>query len=272
MNHGLRCEDHGPVRCYRMTSYLAGRQLLSVAAYVVDGLLIDTGPSACRKAFGEILHREKINRIVLTHHHEDHVGNAAAAAQATGIMPCIHPYGVELAQTPPPLPFYRRITSGVPESVTVAPLRELVQTDSYAFRILHTPGHAVDHVVLHEPEQEWLFAGDLFINEHPRRAFDFENIGELVASLRQVLAMPDCQLFCQHSGHFQSHQHRLGRRLDNLLGLQERAVMHFEEGRSIKEITVALDIRDGFNRLLSRGEWTGRNLVTGLLRDAGKID
>lgn len=272
MNKGLHCEDHGPVRRYQMTRYLAGRRLLSVAAYVVDGLLIDTGPRNCRAAFGEILRREKIGHIVLTHHHEDHVGNAAAAAQASGVTPRIHPLGVALARTPPPLPFYRRLVWGVPESVDTAPLGKLVQTDNYAFRVLHTPGHAADHVVLHEPEQEWLFAGDLFINEHPRRAFDFENIGEQVASLRQVLTIPDCQLFCQHNGRFSSHQHRLGRRLDNLLGLRERAVMYFEEGRSLREIATALDIGDGFNRFLSANEWTGRNLVAGLLRDAGKID
>ena len=38
------------------------------------------------------------------------------------------------------------------------------------------------------------------------------------------------------------------------------------------EIATALDIGDGFNRFLSANEWTGRNLVAGLLRDAGKID
>lgn len=272
MSKGLRCQDYGPVRCYRMTRYLAWQRVMTVVAYVVDGLLIDTGPRNCRAAFSEILGREKIRRIVLTHHHEDHVGNAAAAAKATGVTPSIHPLGIALARTPPPLPFYRRMVSGVPEPVDTEPLGELVRTDNYAFRVVHTPGHAADHVVLHEPEQEWLFAGDLFIDEHPRRAFEFENIGELVASLRQVLAMPDCQLFCQHNGRFASHQHRLGRRLDNLLGLRERAVMHFEEGRSVREIATQLDIGDGFNRFLSANEWTGRNLVLGLLRDAGKID
>ena len=272
MNKGLRCEDHGPVRCYRLTRYLAGRRIMGVVVYVVDGLMIDTGPHSCRRAFEEILQREKVRRIVLTHHHEDHVGNAAVAAQHTETKPSIHPLGMELVRTVPSLPFYRRVVWGSPESVDVAPLGEELHTDNYTFRVLHTPGHATDHVALHEPEQEWLFCGDLYITERPRRAFDFENIGELVASLRHVLALPDCELFCQHNGRFASHQHRLGRRLDNLLGLRERAVVCFEEGRSIRGIAVALGVRDGFNRFLSSNEWTGRNLVMGLLRDAGKID
>ena len=272
MSKGLRCEDHGPVRHYQITRYLAGRRIMGVAVYIVDGLMIDTGPRSCRKAFREILQREKVRRIVLTHHHEDHVGNAAVAAQYTDTKPSIHPLGMELVRASPPLPFYRRVVWGSPEPVDVEPLGEQLHTDNHTFQVLHTPGHAPDHVVLHEPEQEWLFCGDLFITEQPRRAFDSENMGQMIASLRQILAVPDCELFCHHNGRFASHQHRLGRRLDNLLGLRHRAVVHFEEGRSMREIAVALDIGDGFNRLLSGNEWTGRNLVMGLLRDAGKID
>ncbi len=48
--------------------------------------------------------------------------------------------------------------------------------------------------------------------------------------------------------------------------------MHLEEGCSIREITARLGIRDRAWHLLSGGEWSGRNLVRGLLRHAGKID
>ena len=86
------------------------------------------------------------------------------------------------------------------------------------------------------------------------------------------MAIPDCVMFCHHTGYHAGHQHRLGRRLDFLLGLQQKAVMHHEEGLSIAEITKKVGIRDTFLRLVSGNDYSGRNLIAGLLRDAGKID
>lgn len=259
------------MRYYPMTRKILGRPVMKVGVYVVDGLLIDTAPRNLRAAMQEVLDTETIGQIALTHHHEDHVGNAALAAQRVGNAPRIHAAGVNLVERAPHLPLYRRVVWGTPDPVVAQPLGDTLETDSYRFDVIHTPGHAADHVALHEPEQEWVFAGDLFLTEKPRRAFAYEDIGELIASIRRLLAIPDCQLFCHHTGHHPSHQHRLGRRLDWLLGLQSKAVVYLEEGRSVRDIARAVGVRDGFNRTYSRGEWTGANLVKGLLRDAGKL-
>lgn len=266
----MRREDFGPVRFYELTRRIAGRPVMRVGVFRVGELLIDTGPIHAHSALDAILEDGAVEQLVLTHHHEDHVGNAAEIVRRTGVTARIHPEGIPLVAHAPELPLYRRAVWGVPEPLTAAPLGDEIHTGRFRFRVIHTPGHAVDHVALHEPDQEWLFAGDLFLTDRPRFAFRYDDVGTIIASIRRLLAIPDCVLFCQHSGYHASHQHRLGRKLDTLLGLQQRAVMHLEEGRNLREIVRALGLTDGHYGWVSRGELSAANLVAGLLKAAGK--
>lgn len=268
----LRQEDFGPVQYSHLTRTIAGRRVISTGLYRIDDLLIDTGPVHSRPQVQQALAGATVTQIVLTHHHEDHVGNAATLGAKYGCTPRIHALGIPLVARTPQLPTYRRLVWGTPAPVTAEPLGEWLETERYRFRIVHTPGHAVDHVALHEPSQDWLFSGDLYLGDRIPRGFRSDDLSQLIASLRTLLAIPDCMLFCNHSGYHAGHQHRLGRKLDFLLGIQQKAIVHFEEGRSIGEIARALGLSDNFYRFLSGGEWSGRNLVRGLLRDAGKID
>lgn len=265
-------ERFGPVTFFPIERRLFGRRVIDVGVYVVGELLVDTGPVKAAARVRAILDEHPVRRVVLTHHHEDHVGNAAHAAERTGEPPFIHETGLERVANPPELPLYRRMVWGAPPPVRAQALGDSLETERFRFRVIHTPGHAPDHVALHEPEQDWLFVGDLYLGDRVRLAFDYEDVGTIIDSLRELLAIPDCVLFCQHSGYHAGHQHRLGRKLDFWLGLQQRAVMHHEEGCSIREIAARLGIRDRVWHLLSAGQWSGRNLVRGLLRHAGKID
>ncbi len=264
--------DHGPVTFYSIRRKLPGYRAIRVGVYVVDGTLIDTGPARTRDAIVAILNNHTIDQVVLTHHHEDHVGNADFVARKLGVTPWIHPLGRPLAAIPERLPLYRRLYWGQPIGVETQPLGEEFATANYRFRVVHTPGHASDHVILHEPDHTWLFGGDLYLTDRVSRAFEYEDISLLIESIRAVLAIPDCELFCQHTGRHMSHQHQLGKKLDRLLGLRNKAIVHLEEGRSIREITRALGIADPIKRWLSGGEWSSEHLVRGLLRDAGRLD
>ena len=266
----LRRQDHGPIVFWEMARSLGSRTLITTGVYVVDGLLVDTGPANARAELRRVLDDSPVTRVVLTHEHEDHVGNAAFVAQHTGCVPLAHPEAVAAIRDAPRLPMYRRVAWGVPDPVEATALGEELATDKYRFLVVPTPGHAQGHVALHEPEQGWLFVGDLFLDERVRWAFAYEDIPTMIESLRTLLAIPDCEMFCQHSGPQDGHQHRLGRKLDFILGTQQQAVVLFEEGRSVAEITRALGIREGWFRWFSGGEISGRNLVEKLLRDAGK--
>ena len=69
--------------------------LMSVFLYVIDGLVIDTGQRNMQKIVVELLKEKKLSRILLTHHHEDHSGNAFALAKGHHISVAAHPLAVE---------------------------------------------------------------------------------------------------------------------------------------------------------------------------------
>lgn len=267
----LECDDLDDVLHYRMGRTVAGRTLLTTGVFLVDGLLVDTGPSQCAREIETVLDRHAVDDVVLTHHHEDHAGNAALVARRLGADPLAHPATRPLLRHPEPFRLYRRFVWGPVPACTTADLGDELETPHHTFDVIHTPGHAPDHVALHEPRRRWLFSGDLFITRRPNVMSAGTDVTVLIDSLRRLLKLPDCRMFCQHSGRHESHQKALGDKLDWFLGLQERAMMHHEEGRDLRETARALGIARPFWRLVSRGEFSGENLVRELLRDAGVV-
>ena len=174
-----------------------------------------------------------------------------------------------LVRNPGPIPFYRRVVWGSPEAFEAEPLNEEVRTPSYSFRVIHTPGHAPDHVALYEPAQKWLFAGHLYLATRLRVLRRDEDITGIINSLRLLLELPDCTLFCHHSGPHSSHQKGLAKKLDFLLGLQHKAVVMQDEGHTVDEIVRKLKLEKPWMKFFSRGEFSAANLIGGLLEDAG---
>jgi endoribonuclease LACTB2 len=88
--------------------------------------------------------------IVLTHHHVDHVGGAEVFARELGLPIWAHPL---TADRLPELRVDRMLVDG----------EELVLGDDVPsrWRVLHTPGHAVGHVCLHDEATGALVVGDM---------------------------------------------------------------------------------------------------------------
>ncbi len=88
--------------------------------------------------------------IVLTHHHPDHTGGAEVFARELGLPLWAHALTADLL---PELRIDRALVEG----------EELVLDDEIPsrWRVLHTPGHAVGHVCLHDEVTGALVVGDM---------------------------------------------------------------------------------------------------------------
>ena len=263
----LRRNDYGPVQYFSLARSVRDRAIMTAGLFVVDGLMIDTGPTNAQSEVGHILDQARIDQIVLTHHHEDHSGNAAYVAERRGVQIQAHPLALDELASPPPIPAYRRVIWGTPAPCEGIEVPTEICTPLYRFEVIHTPGHSHDHIALWEPEQKWLFTGDLYITARPKVFGRSEVIGALIDSLRRLMCMPDCLLCCSHAGIRPSHQSRIGAKLDYLLWLQERVLIEHEEGRTVREITRHLKLGSHTWKIASRGQYSGENLVRALLQN-----
>ena len=146
--------DYGKVRYFRMARTVFGRAIYWTGVYLVDGLLVDSGPPNLAGDVRRLVSELAVRQCVTTHHHEDHSGNHGLLAGELRITPLAHPSAVArlaLADTHPRL--YRRIAWGARPSTPTAPLGERLETPRFRLQVIHTPGHATDHVALFEPER-----------------------------------------------------------------------------------------------------------------------
>jgi glyoxylase-like metal-dependent hydrolase (beta-lactamase superfamily II) len=106
---------------------------------------------------------QKISLIINTHSHSDHVGAnhyIQSQAQCEIALHKIGQYFINRKEIfflgwkfdRPQTEFFQ-VTRGLEDG-------EIIPTGPYRWRVIHTPGHAFDGIVLYEPFQKWLISGD----------------------------------------------------------------------------------------------------------------
>ncbi len=268
----IETTQFGDVTRFRLARTLLGRGLYITAAYWVDGLLIDTGPAHVAEAFFDKARVLGVGRIVNTHHHEDHVGANFLFEARLGMRALAHPQALpRIAHPPARLPLYRELVWGTPKPARAEAIGEDVETEHHRFEVIHTPGHTDDHICLYDPGSGYLFAGDLFLGVKVRVLRADEDVAALMASLRQVAQLPVSVLFCGSGKVLENATEQLRLKLEFLEELQQRAVERQAQGWPIERIRDDLLGREGWFRLISRGEFSKLNLVRGLL-SASTVD
>jgi glyoxylase-like metal-dependent hydrolase (beta-lactamase superfamily II) len=114
--------------------------------------VIDPGPddAAHIEAIIGASMRERVRWVLVTHHHLDHSSGVARLVRETGaeVVALGAPKGVAVAYSPD-----RRPRDG-----------EIIEGTEWGLEVLHTPGHASDHLSFFLEEERVLFTGDTVLS------------------------------------------------------------------------------------------------------------
>ncbi|MEF8830788.1 MAG: MBL fold metallo-hydrolase [Halobacteriales archaeon] len=172
-----------------VTNVTAGAESFTANAYLVTGertAMVDVGAMAgVETVVGERV--EDLDAVYLTHGHRDHVAELDAVVEA--FDPAVYAW----ADDP-------RRTHALIEGETVA-------IGDASFEVVHTPGHADDHVAL--VGEETVFSGDVVV--HDDAAFDDGSFGRtnmlgqsrdrLIESIETLLARLPAGVEEMYAGH-----------------------------------------------------------------------
>ncbi|HEX3865541.1 MAG TPA: MBL fold metallo-hydrolase, partial [Gemmatimonadaceae bacterium] len=156
-------ERFGDVARLRMTSRCSVAVGLDVSAYVVRGVMIDTGFNHARRAMAEAVESLGVRAAIVTHWHEDHAGNVELLARR-GLPLLLRADTERIVRAPRPIQLYRRLVWGSQRPL-VSPV---AVPDVHDLECVHTPGHSIDHQVVFDRQTGTLFSGDLWLGVRAR--------------------------------------------------------------------------------------------------------
>jgi glyoxylase-like metal-dependent hydrolase (beta-lactamase superfamily II) len=129
--------------------------------------------------------RARLTEVLVTHGHHDHIGGAEALARA-------YPDAV----------FYRFCSAAMRTAIAWQPLGDgdVVNAGGEPLIVLHTPGHAPDHVAFQHEPSGTIFTGDLVMlgSSVMIDTSGGGNLAQYLASLERVRALAPARLLPAH--------------------------------------------------------------------------
>jgi glyoxylase-like metal-dependent hydrolase (beta-lactamase superfamily II) len=268
----------------RAISRFGGGYDYSVSYLIEDSLLVDTGFPWARCSLRQTLldtgAYATLSAVINTHYHEDHTGNNDLLRELCDAPIYAHPSAITEIRYPPELPWYRSFMFGPISPSFVQPVPEHLSTRNHTFEVHHLPGHSCDHIGLFEPEQRWLFSGDLYIAPDLDSQLRDVDGTAWIQSLEHALALSPHCLFDAHGLVVMGEDEvraLLGRKLTFLRELREAVLSVAGQACSVSDVTRAvfqdkgvvnsLSFSDGWLSLLTCSDFSRSNLVRSFLTD-----
>ena len=246
----------------RLSSWRGRAAGYEVSAYVLRGVLVDTGFPGVRTEFLDVIRALAPRGAVVTHWHEDHAGNVPGLA-ALGLPLFLHPRCDATLRARPPIGHYRRIVWGRTARLSV-PINHF---DPAPLHVIESPGHSDDHLVVWDAERRIAASGDLFLGVKVRVAHLHESPWALLRSLRTVAALEPRILLDAHRGVVENATELLRAKI----GWMEETIGAIQtlaaNGCGEREIQRRVLGREAFIGWASVGEYSKRAFVRAVLAE-----
>ncbi|MEW6348961.1 MAG: MBL fold metallo-hydrolase [Thermodesulfobacteriota bacterium] len=265
----IHVKQIGEIHAFRMARTIRGRGLYYTAAYLVDGLLIDSGCAHTVDEFMGALNGKHVRIVVNTHSHEDHIaGNAAIQAK----------YGAEVFADQSAIPFvadprrrrlrpYQLVMWGYPAPSRAQPLGDCLEAEHHCFQVIPAPGHSPDHVCLYEQEHGWLFTGDAYVGGQDKALRADYDIWQIISSLKRLLALRPRTLFAGSGTVRDDASQAIQEKIRYLEETGARVLELRRKGLSYRRIRKALFGPEMPIAYYTLGHFSGRNLVRSYVED-----
>lgn len=246
---------------------LAGVKL-NVFCFEVDGVLIDTGSQSLLTEFHPFFNEVDIDQVVLTHFHEDHTGGAAYLQQKYAVPIFMNEMSIEACAQKATYPLYRKLFWGRRRPFQAQPIGEGFASRNATWKVIETPGHAIDHLSFLNEKTGQLFSGDLYVHPHTKVILRDESIPSIIRSIEKVLTYDFEELFCCHAGYVQDGPKALTEKLHYLKELQENILSFHKQGYTEHEIYKKVINRKYPITYLSFGEWGSKHIISSVINEA----
>lgn len=264
---------YGPVDGLRAGRY-GFRPTLKTTCYRVGHTLIDAGPPnqwrAIRRFATDQDDEHGIDRVLLTHHHEDHAGNAARLQELLDVPVYAPEASLDRLRNGFSMETYRWIVWGRPSPIEAEPVPDtLTLADGTTLRTLPAPGHADDMVCYLAVEHGLLFSADLYITPRPQYLRFDEHAPRLIESIHNVLEHDFDTLLCAHRGVVEDGRRALSEKvkyMEALCGVVQRRYRY--DKVAVPQIANEILGREGLLYWITGGDFSKRNLIASCLNDA----
>jgi glyoxylase-like metal-dependent hydrolase (beta-lactamase superfamily II) len=266
---------------------------------IYDGVAIDPGSPKMRRSLARHLRqgKPKITKVIATHAHEEHVGNLNWLAEVTSAPLYVSEMTTRFLTPFKKLPRVRATIIGQPPNLAqpYSLLGETVDTDSGFLQVIPTPGHCDDHIVLYDPKEKVLLAGDAFMGSYFATPNPDVDSRKWLLSLERLMEL-DIEILVEGHGHIhtlradipdfsgvvirQDPKVAISQKLDYLRWLREQIEAGFQEGLPVRVIEASCFpwgnrtswescATDECIRLLSLGHFSRTELVRSFVRTDG---
>ncbi len=256
-------EIHGDVTRIQMSSRRSRAVGYSVSAFLVRGVLVDSGFPTVGQELCRLLDHLRPDGVMVTHEHEDHAGNAGPLVRR-GLPLTASSATIAALRRGPAVGWYRQLVWGR--------MRRLSEDPSVGvnagLELVPAPGHSADHHVVWDPQERTLFSGDLFLGVKVRVAHRHEDPRQLARSVRAAAALAPTRMFDAHRGLIPEPIDALVAKADWIEERIQEVERRGAEGWSDRAIARSVLGAEDFTYYVSRGDLSRINWVRSVLATA----